>query len=220
MIGLRQSGIAARGLVLLLGSLAAAYGEQGSASAARAALQPARLAAAGAGARRRWRPATSAPLRLRGGSSGGGGGPLVIGIDGGTESIRAGVFSSDGKMVAAAAAPYTTSFPRPGWAEQSPADWYRCLGEAVRAAVAASAAASSTSEEDIRERVQALCADTTCCTVVALDEAGDALRPALLWMDSRSAPQTERILKDCMGMDSLKVNCNGEGPLRFPCILS
>ena len=29
--------------------------------------------------------------------------------------------------------------------------------------------------------------DTTCCTVVALDKAGQPLRPALLWMDMRSA---------------------------------
>jgi hypothetical protein len=144
--------------------------------------------------------------------------PLVIGIDGGTESIRAGLFLPDGKMVASAAAPYTTSFPRPGWAEQSPDDWYRCLGEAVRAAVAAAAAEQGTTEDAIRGRVRAMCVDTTCCTVVALDGAGEALRPALLWMDSRSAPQTERILHDCRGMDALKVNCNGDGPLRCVCV--
>ena len=51
-------------------------------------------------------------LRLRGGADTGG--PLVIGIDGGTESIRAGLFREDGTLVAAHAAPYSTKFPQPG----------------------------------------------------------------------------------------------------------
>ena len=144
-------------------------------------------------------------------------GPLVIGIDGGTESIRAGLFTVNGTLVASAAAPYTTTFPRPGWAEQNPEDWWRCLGEAVKGALAAAAALESGGSGEalaaIRDRVQALCVDTTCCTVVALDARGDVLRPALLWMDSRSAPQAARILADCRGTDALKVNCNGEGPL-------
>ena len=55
--------------------------------------------------------------------------------------------------------------------------------------------------------------DTTCCTVVALDQAGEALRTCLLWMDSRSAPQAEKIMKVCAGMPALAVNCNGQGPL-------
>ena len=34
---------------------------------------------------------------------------------------------------------------------------------------------------------RALCIDTTCCTVVALDEQGDALRPALHRLASKAA---------------------------------
>lgn len=36
--------------------------------------------------------------------------------------------------------------------------------------------------------VAAICLDTTCCTVVALDAAGEALRPALLWCGGCGAP--------------------------------
>lgn len=44
--------------------------------------------------------------------------PYVIGVDGGTESIRAGVFDTNGKALAFASSPYSTRFPRAGWAEQ------------------------------------------------------------------------------------------------------
>lgn len=47
----------------------------------------------------------------------------VIGIDGGTESLRASIFDLKGNQIANAAAPYPTHFPRPSWAEQDPLDW-------------------------------------------------------------------------------------------------
>lgn len=44
--------------------------------------------------------------------------PYVIGIDGGTESVRAGVFDANGTLLKFAACPYITTHPEPGWAEQ------------------------------------------------------------------------------------------------------
>ena len=41
--------------------------------------------------------------------------------------------------------------------------------------------------------VAALAVDTTCCTVVALDEAGQPLRPAILWQDMRAAEQAAKV---------------------------
>lgn len=46
-------------------------------------------------------------------------GPLyVVGVDGGTEGIRAGVFDLEGNALAFASTSYSTIFPQPGWAEQ------------------------------------------------------------------------------------------------------
>lgn len=55
----------------------------------------------------------------------------VIGIDGGTESIRAGIFTRQGHVLAVQSIPYSTTFPQPGWAEQEPTDWWNALA-AVR----------------------------------------------------------------------------------------
>ena len=53
--------------------------------------------------------------------------------------------------------------------------------------------------------------DTTCCSVVALDDSGDPLRPALIWMDVRSANQAEQVAA-CED-PALQVNSNGKGPV-------
>lgn len=61
------------------------------------------------------------------------------------------------------------------------------------------------------ETIAGICIDTTCCTVVALDADGQALRPALLWMDMRSADQAARVA--ACGDPALCVNGGGSGPV-------
>ena len=127
----------------------------------------------------------------------------VIGVDGGTESIRAGVFDLSGNPLAFASVTYPTNFPIPGWAEQNPEDWWNALGGAVRRAVIDANVG--------KKEILGICLDTTCCSVVALDGAGNPLRPALIWMDMRSAPQTEQLL--ATADPALQVNSNGGGPV-------
>ena len=127
----------------------------------------------------------------------------VIGVDGGTESIRAFVFDLDGRPLASVATPYKTDFPNPSWAEQNPEDWWHCMGQSVKGAVAK----AGVSPADILS----ICVDTTCCSVVALDAAGKPLRPAMIWMDVRSAKEADDVAatKD----QNLRVNGGGAGPV-------
>lgn len=128
---------------------------------------------------------------------------FVVGLDGGTEGIRAGVFDLAGRPMAFAAQSYATAFPRPSWAEQNPQDWWEAAGRAVRQAVR---------EAGVRPAdVSAICADTTCCSVVALDRDGVPVRPALIWMDVRSAEETDLVL--ATGDSALQVNSDGAGPV-------
>lgn len=125
----------------------------------------------------------------------------LLGIDGGTESLRAGVFDLTGAPLAFAASAYKTRHPQPGWAEQHPRDWWDALGNAVREVLV---------KADVRPAdIAALCLDTTSCSVVALDHRGEAVRPALIWMDVRSGEQARRIAQS--GDDALRVN--GYGPV-------
>lgn len=132
------------------------------------------------------------------------GSPLIIGVDLGTESARVGIFNTKGEPISSSSAVYATHFNQAGWAEQDPSDWWTCLGKACRDAV---------SDVACPEDVVGIAVDTTACSVVALDENHSPLRRCLLWMDSRSAGQTQEILTKGVGDDALKVNCNGAGPL-------
>jgi ribulokinase len=127
----------------------------------------------------------------------------VIGVDGGTESLRAFVFDLDGRPFGSHATSYATEFPATSWAEQNPEDWWRALGQSVKGAVAKAGIAA--------RDVIALCVDTTCCSVVALDRDGHPLRPAMIWMDVRSARQADRVA--ATGNAALRVNGAGAGPV-------
>ena len=128
----------------------------------------------------------------------------VLGIDGGTGGIRAGLFAvATGEPIAFADTPYDTSYPKPGHAEQSPSDWWNGLGASSRKVLRESGI-------DPRD-VAGVCVDTTCCTVVALDADANALRPAILWMDMRASDQTKQVL--ATRDPALSVNGDGAGPV-------
>ncbi|CAA9582938.1 MAG: Xylulose kinase, partial [uncultured Thermomicrobiales bacterium] len=112
-------------------------------------------------------------------------GPLFLGVDVGTQSVRAALFAGDGRARAIAGSPLTTTFPRPTWAEQDAGDWWRALGEVVPACLAQAGVGA--------DHVAALAIATTSCTVLAVDAHGVPLRPALLWMDTRAQAQARRV---------------------------
>jgi FGGY-family pentulose kinase len=111
--------------------------------------------------------------------------PLLLGLDVGTQSLRAALVDVMGTTVAFGVAPIETVYPRPGWAEQRPLEWWSAAAQAVRGALAQAAVAP--------DRIVAVGLDCTACTVVAADASGEPLRPALLWMDQRASKEAEEI---------------------------
>jgi FGGY-family pentulose kinase len=103
---------------------------------------------------------------------------LLLGLDVGTQSLRAALVDRSGRTVAYGVAPIDTAYPRPTWAEQQPGEWWSAARTAVRAALDTAGVGP--------EEVMAVGLDCTACTVVACDDAGHPLYPALLWMDQRS----------------------------------
>lgn len=112
-------------------------------------------------------------------------GSYVLGIDFGTESVRVGIFDQNGQPAAFASQAYPLFHPYPGWAEQTPSDWWSALVTATRTALEKSGVS--------KDQIVGLGADCTSCTVVALDGNFKPLRPAIIWMDVRAADQARRI---------------------------
>ncbi|WEZ86030.1 FGGY family carbohydrate kinase (plasmid) [Rhizobium sp. 32-5/1] len=107
----------------------------------------------------------------------------LLGLDFGTGGVRVGIFDLENRrMLGESEEPYETVYPRPGWAEQSPLDWWRALGRASRALM---------QTLDMPE-IAGICVATTASTVVACKRDGTPLRSALLWMDCRAAAEADR----------------------------
>ena len=109
----------------------------------------------------------------------------LLGLDIGTGSLRAGLFDLEGNAIASDSQDYETAHPRPGWAEQNPQDWW----DAAKATIPKTLA-----EANVRpEEILAISIDCMACTVVMLDEHGEPLHPALIWMDIRAVKETEEV---------------------------
>ena len=108
-----------------------------------------------------------------------------MGIDFGTESCRVGIFDLAGSPVAFAATTYKTTHPHPGWAEQSPDDWWQALIASTHLVLQRSGLQP--------HEIAGISYDATTMTVVAMDRNGDALRNAIMWMDVRATEQSARV---------------------------
>jgi sugar (pentulose or hexulose) kinase len=105
-----------------------------------------------------------------------------LAIDVGTQSVRALLFDPRGELVAlgrVAIQPYVS--PQPGWAEQDPELWWTAIGEAC-ARLWADAGAKG---RPGRDSVAGVALTTQRATIVAADGDGNALRPAIVWLDGR-----------------------------------
>ena len=99
----------------------------------------------------------------------------VLGLDLGTSSAKAVVLDTEGRVLAQASAGYAVTSAAAGYAESDPGDWWRavtaCAREAVRTA-------------DARPAAIGLSGQMHGLVLPAPD--GAAVRPAILWPDSRA----------------------------------
>ena len=119
---------------------------------------------------------------------------LLLGFDVGSSSIKAALLdAATGRLVAAATSPQTEleiSAPRPGWAEQDPDTWWQHV---VRSALSLRAKAGKRWAD-----VRAIGIAYQMHGLVAVDRAGEPVRPAIIWCDSR-AVETGDAAFDALG---------------------
>jgi xylulokinase len=101
---------------------------------------------------------------------------LVLGLDCGTQSAKAGIWTLGGVAASRGSCPLAVSSPLPGWAEQDPRQWWTSSCTAIRAACA----------EVDASRIVALGVAWQRESFTLADAAGEPLRPGILWLDVRA----------------------------------
>jgi FGGY-family pentulose kinase len=116
-----------------------------------------------------------------------------LGIDVGTGSARAGVFTEEGRLLASASRAIQMWKPAPDHVEQSSEDIWEACGVAARRALADAKVSA--------ESVVGVGFDATCSLVlldaqdkpVSVSVTGEAQQNVIVWMDHRAILQAERI---------------------------
>ena len=109
----------------------------------------------------------------------------VVGLDLGTQSLKAVVCDEALAVLGHHAVGYPTQYPGPGCAEQDPRAWEAALGPAIGGALAAAGARPG--------EIAAIAIAGQLDGCVAVDAGGAPLHPALIWQDRRAVSDAARV---------------------------
>jgi xylulokinase len=108
-----------------------------------------------------------------------------LGIDTSTTSSKALLIDEQGDVAAVASSPHTLQTPKPLWSEQDPGEWWRAVSASIRSVLA---------DGHVRgEQIGSVGLTGQMHGLVLIDEAGEVLRPAILWNDQRTQQQCDEI---------------------------
>jgi xylulokinase len=108
-----------------------------------------------------------------------------LGIDTSTTSSKALLIDESGTVIAVASSPHSLQTPRPLWSEQDPHEWWGAVSASIRSVLEKAGIGG--------ERIAAVGLTGQMHGLVLLDEAGNVLRPAILWNDQRTQSQCNEI---------------------------
>ena len=124
----------------------------------------------------------------------------VLGIDLGTSGTKTVLFDQGGQVMASATVEYPMTQPQNGWAEQDPADWWRAAVETIRQVLARSGVDAGD--------VKALGISGQMHGLVMLDEAGEVLRPSIIWCDQRTQAECDEMTQRVGARRLIEITAN------------
>jgi len=109
----------------------------------------------------------------------------VIGIDIGTTGVKTLLCNNKGEIISSVLVEYPLSHPKPSWAEQDPADWWKATVESIKSVM---------NETNINKKdVKAVGLTGQMHGAIFLDGNNSILRPAILWCDQRTSSECDDI---------------------------
>ena len=122
----------------------------------------------------------------------------LLGIDIGTSACKVGIFTPDGAVKASAGGEYKVSYPKPGWAEQDPEEWWEAVSRAVKDALL---------KGRVRpEEIAGIGVDGQSWSAIPIDRNGRVLAATPIWMDTR-ATDICREVEERIGADRIFELC-------------
>jgi len=117
---------------------------------------------------------------------------LYIGVDLGTSACKLLLVDETGQVKKVVIKEYPLEFPRPGWSQQDPADWWQAVLAGVPELI----------QDADPDEVQGIGIGGQMHGLVALDRTDEVLRPAILWNDGRTAKEVD-YLNETIGQDKV-----------------
>lgn len=114
-----------------------------------------------------------------------------IGVDLGTSALKLVMMKGNGELVKTVSKEYPLYFPRSGWSEQNPTDWFLAVKEGLKELAACA-----------DEKIAGISFGGQMHGLVILDKDDKVLRPAILWNDGRSTEETD-YLNNVIGKEKL-----------------
>ena len=114
-----------------------------------------------------------------------------IGVDLGTSALKLVMMKGNGELVKTVSKEYPLYFPRSGWSEQKPEDWFIVVKEGLKEIAAG-----------LDDKIGGISFGGQMHGLVILDKDDNVLRPAILWNDGRSTEETD-YLNNVIGKEKL-----------------
>ena len=117
---------------------------------------------------------------------------LYIGIDLGTSAVKLLLMDENGKIKNIVSKEYPLYFPKPGWSEQKPEDWYEQTVEGIKELLTGFD----------KNEVAGISFGGQMHGLVILDKEDNVIRPAILWNDGRTTEECD-YLNNEIGKETL-----------------
>jgi xylulokinase len=106
---------------------------------------------------------------------------LYVGVDLGTSSVKLLLMDETGDIKNIAMREYPLYFPKPGWSEQNPEDWYSAVVDGIK----------ELTKDCDKSQIDGISFSGQMHGLVILDENDNVIRPAILWNDGRTQAECD-----------------------------